>query len=98
MLASGNVRTDFQKTLLSFGVPIYWWADINSGDPLFSAVHLFGVRGIVSGYDDMRSGAADVLVPAGRAAIEAKLGSTLDWPSSEIGRGDAVALITSLLG
>ncbi|GAC1548067.1 MAG: FAD-dependent oxidoreductase [Vulcanimicrobiaceae bacterium] len=97
VLGSATAVADFQKTLLGVGVPIFWWTDIQYGDPLFSSVHLLGVRGIVAGYDDMRFGPTDPLDAAARVAIEAKLGSSLDWPASGLTRGDAVALIASKL-
>ncbi len=75
-----------------------WPSGLQAGAGLHSRAHSTIVRGIVSGYDDMRFGAADKLDAGARAAIEAKHGSTLDWPSSDISGGDAVAFIASQLG
>ncbi|BDE05920.1 FAD-dependent oxidoreductase [Vulcanimicrobium alpinum] len=94
---SADLLEQFQKTLLDVGVPVFWWTDVPYGDPLFAAVQMLGVRGIVSGYDDMRYGPHDVLEKADQVAIDERLGSPTDWPSDPITRGDAAQLIASQL-
>ena len=47
--ADPTMLRQYQKVLLARGVPLFWWTDVQFGDPWFAAVHLLGVAGIMSG-------------------------------------------------
>jgi FAD-dependent oxidoreductase family protein len=90
---------DYQHALLDVGVPLYWWADVSfDSKDLFVAAHMLGVSGIMSGFDDMTLRPNDLLTDQDRRAIENAVGNTLDWPSSELSRGQAVLWLVQTLG
>jgi len=89
----------FQHELLAAGVPLFWWSDITYDNrDLFSAVHLLGVAGIMSGYDDMSYRPNDPLTLVEQQAIEKSAGKTLDWPSGDMNRGQAALWLVGQLG
>jgi len=89
----------FQRELLSAGVPLFWWTDVVFGDAAYEAAHLCGVAGIMSGTgSDMNFQPQDDFGFSARAAVDAKLGRTLNWPLEEMTRAQAAAWILSQLG
>jgi len=89
----------FQHELLAAGVPLFWWSDITFDNrDLFSAVHLLGVAGVISGYDDMSYRPNEPLTVPDRQAIEETTGKALDWPSGDIDRGQAALWLVGQLG
>ena len=91
-----DLLRDYQQVLLDRGVPVFWWTDVAFGTPYFDAVQMLGVRGIVSGYDDMRFGPSDALAPADRIALAADAGVELP-ASGDLTRGQAAQLIGTQL-
>jgi hypothetical protein len=47
--ANPKLLRTVQKQLLTRGVPLFWWNDVHFGDAWFTAAHLVGVGGIMSG-------------------------------------------------
>jgi hypothetical protein len=89
----------YQRGLLAAGVPLYWWTDIAFGDPAFEATQLCGVAGIMSGDGaDMDFHAQDDFGASARAAVEANLGRSMNWPAGLMTRAQAAAWIVSQLG
>lgn len=90
---------DYQHALLDVGVPLYWWADISFDNrDLFVAANMLGVSGVMSGFDDMTLRPNDLLTDQNRRDIENVVGNTLDWPSSELSRGQAALWLVGALG
>lgn len=88
----------FQHLLLDAGVPIFWWSDIALDSPYFDAVHMLGVNGILSGYDDMSFRPNNPLSAADRQDIEQSVGRALAWPSPNMSRGQAAVWLAQELG
>jgi len=89
----------YQHALLDAGVPLFWWADTSFDDrDLFVAAHLLGVRGIISGFQDMTLRPNDVLTDAERQAIQEAAQTPIDWPSGQLLRGEAVLWLAQALG
>lgn len=89
---------DYQHILLSNGVPLYWWTDITVDQMEFAAVHMLGVRGIMSGFEDMSYRPNNALTTAMRQAIEGSIGQPINWPSSSMSRGQAALWLAQELG
>ena len=90
---------DYQHALLDAGVPLYWWADVSlETKELFVAAHLLGVRGIMSGFDDMTFRAHDLLTGPQRQNIERAAETALQWPSGDLSRGEAAVWLAQALG
>lgn len=87
----------FQHALLDAGVPLFWWTDVTYGDPFFKAVHMLGVSGIAGGFNDMTFKPDDPLTADDQAAIEVKVGKNLDWPASDLSRGQAAIWLLQTL-
>ncbi len=87
----------YQHALLEAGVPLFWWSDIPSDSPVFAAVHLLGVHGIVSGYDDMSFRPNNPLTDEERQEIEGSVGQALNWPSQSMLRGQAALWLAQQL-
>jgi hypothetical protein len=88
----------FQRELLGVGVPIYWWTDVAFGDPAFEAVQLCGAAGIMSGEgNDLNFRPQDDFGQNSRAAVDANLGRSLNWPAGHMTRAQAAAWIISQL-
>jgi hypothetical protein len=89
----------FQRSLLSVGVPIYWWSDMAFGDPGFEAANLCGVGGVMRGeFNDLNFRPQDVFGASSRTAVEANLGRNMHWPHQEITRAQAATWIATQLG
>jgi hypothetical protein len=89
----------YQRKLLSVGVPLYWWTDVAFGDAAFVAAHLCGIAGIMSGEgNDLNFQPHDDFGASSRAAVEANLGRSLNWPPQAITRAQAAAWIAAQLG
>jgi hypothetical protein len=90
---------DFQKQLLARGVPLFWWTDVHFGDPWFTAAHLVGVAGIMSGESDaMDFQPSDAFGDGAKAAVDANLGRSLNWPATQMTRAQAAQWIVAQLG
>ncbi len=89
---------DYQHILLNNGVPLYWWTDITVDHAEFAAVHLLGVHGIVSGYEDMSFRPNNPLTTSMRQAIEGNIGQPINWPSNSLSRGQAALWLVLELG
>ncbi len=63
--ADTKLRRDFQRRLVSQGVPLYWFTDVGVAHPAFAALQLAAVTGDVQGAADGLEAAA--LPPAARA-------------------------------
>lgn len=88
----------FQRRLLARGVPLFWWTDIRYGDPAFAAAQLVGVGGIMRGESDkMDFQPSDVFGDDAKAAVDANLGRTLNWPDNEMTRSQAARWIVQQL-
>lgn len=91
----------YQRVLLARGVPLFWWTDVQFGDPWFGAVHLLGVAGVMSGPGPAMDFAPGVpLDDATKNGVNANLGRNLGWPSesSSWTRGQAASWIIAQLG
>jgi hypothetical protein len=91
----------YQKVLLARGVPLFWWTDVQFGDPWFAAVHLLGVAGIMSGPGPAMDFAPRApLDDATKTGVDANLGTDLGWPSESASwtRGQAASWIVAQLG
>lgn len=88
---------DFQHLLLAAGVPLFWWTDITPDMPEFAAVHLLGVNGIVSGYDDMSFRPNNPLTAQDQQDIDGSVGQTLNWPGGSMTRGQAAQWLVQQL-
>ena len=65
----------YQHVLLDAGVTLFWWTDVSPDDKeLFVAAHMLGVRGIMSGFDDMTPPPHKVLTDQERPDIEIAAG------------------------
>jgi FAD dependent oxidoreductase len=88
----------FQTELLARGVPLFWWTDIHFGDPWFTAAHLVGVAGIMSGETGtMDFQPNDPFDDAAKAAVESNLGRTLNWPATAMTRAQAAQWVVAQL-
>ncbi len=66
-----KLLSQYQHTLLDAGVPLFWWADVSfDNKDLFVAAHMLGVRGIMSGFDDMTLRPLNILTDQERQAIQ----------------------------
>lgn len=89
----------YQRGLLSSGVPLYWWTDITFGDPAFAPAHLCGVAGIFNGDGtDMNFDPQADFGASSRAAVDANLGRSMNWPAGSMTRAQAAAWIVAQLG
>ncbi len=89
----------FQKQLLARGVPLFWWTDVHFGDPWFTAAHLVGVAGIMSGEtSSMDFQPNDPFDDAAKAAVDSNLGRPLSWPATAMTRAQAAQWIAAQLG
>lgn len=89
----------FQNRLLERGVPLYWWTDVHFGDSWFSAAHIVGVAGIMSGESgSMDFQPNDPFNDAAKNAVDANLGRNLDWPATPMTRAQAAQWIVAQLG
>jgi hypothetical protein len=89
----------FQKQLLARGVPLFWWTDVSFGDPWFTAAHLVGVAGIMSGEtSSMNFQPNDPFDDAAKAAVDSNLGRSLGWPATAMTRAQAAQWIAAQLG
>jgi len=87
----------FQHLLLDAGVPLYWWSDIAYGSPEFEALHLLGIHGYASGYDDMSFRPNTPFTAQDRADFDAAVGQPLPWPSDISLRGQAAQWMANYL-
>jgi len=69
--------------------PLYWWTDITVDMPEFAAVHLLGINGLASGFEDMSFRPHGLLTAEARQDIEDAVGQPLNWPSNSMTRGQA---------
>jgi hypothetical protein len=49
VVATPHLLRAYQRQLVAAGVPLFWWTDVEYGDPLFEAAHLAGATGIMTG-------------------------------------------------
>jgi len=78
-----------QRTLVSAGVPLFWWTDVQFGSPIFGAVQMAGATQLMTGdgNPEMYFKPNDPLTDAERQAIEADVGTAI--PADNISRGQA---------
>ncbi|MGA8532769.1 MAG: FAD-dependent oxidoreductase [Candidatus Tumulicola sp.] len=89
----------YQQRLLRRGAPIFWWTDVHFGDAWFAAAHLMGVAGIMTGTDSTMNFNPAEPFPAGdQAAVNEKIGQSLDWPSGSVTRGTTAEWLVGQLG
>lgn len=89
----------YQHLLLAKGVPLFWWTDITTDNmPLFTAAHLLGVNGIMSGGGGLDFQPDAVLDAVQQADIENSVGHPLAWPNPNMSRGDAAVWLVQELG
>lgn len=95
-----NLLRAFQQRLLARGVPLFWWTDITFGDAAYAAAHLVGVAGIMSGESStsMDFQPSDPFGDSAKAAVEYKLGRSLNWPAGDLTRAQAAQWICTQLG
>jgi hypothetical protein len=97
--ASEPTLREFQKQLLAHGVPLFWWTDVHFGDSWFTAAHLVGVAGIMSGEtNSMNFQPNDAFDDAAKTAVDNNLGRTLNWPTTAMTRAQAAQWIVAQLG
>lgn len=65
--ADAGLRRDFQRRLITEGVPLYWFTDVGVNHPAFTALQMAAVAGEVQGAADSLEAAA--LPPAARARL-----------------------------
>ncbi len=100
IVANQAMLRQYQRVLLGRGVPLFWWTDVQFGDPWFAAVHLLGVAGIMSGPGPAMDFAPQApLDDATRSGVDANLGRDLGWPSESASwtRGQAALWIVAQL-
>ena len=95
--ATPTLLKAFQHLLLAAGVPLYWWTDITSDLPEFAAVHLLGVNGIASGFDDMSFRPNQPLTAQDQQDINGAVGQQLNWPANPMTRGQAAQWVVQQL-
>lgn len=89
----------YQATLLARGVPLFWWLDVTASRPQFAAIGMAGVRGAFEGDPGSLAFRPDDAFPASeRAAMEAKLGQSFDWPTGNLTRAEAAAVVAKGMG
>lgn len=94
-----KILRTYQRQLLNRGVPLFWWTDVHFGDPWFAATHLCGVAGIMSGEtDSMDFQPNDDFGDDAKAAVDANLGTNLNWPPNTMTRAQAAQWIVTQLG
>jgi hypothetical protein len=96
--ATPDLLKDFQHLLLAAGVPLFWWIDITVDMPIFAAVHLLGVNGIASGYEDMSFRPNNVLTAQDQQYLQDSIGQPLNWPGTTMTRGQAAQWLVQQLG
>lgn len=95
----GAMLREYQHVLLDGGVPLFWWADVAFGDPAFVPANLCGVAGIMHGeFNDLNYRPQDSFGQSSRAAVDANLGRSMNWPAGDMTRAQAAAWIVSQLG
>ena len=65
--ADAGLRRDFQRRLVTGGVPLYWFTDVGVDHPAFAPLQMAEVTGEVEGAADSLEAAA--LPPAARARL-----------------------------
>lgn len=91
--------SQYQHALLAAGVPLFWWADVSfDTKDLFVAAHTLGVRGIMTGFDDMTLRPHDDLTDQERESIQAAVATAVTWPSGQLSRGEAALWLVQALG
>ena len=96
--STSALLSQYQHALLDVGVPLFWWADVSfDTKDLFVAAHMLGVRGIMSGYDDMTLRPHEFLKDQERQDIQTAAGVPLSWPGGQLLRGTAVLWLTQAL-
>ena len=94
-----KLLSQYQHALLDAGIPLFWWTDIPfDTKDLFVAAHMLGVRGIISGFDDMTLRPYDVLTDRDRQAIQDAVETPLAWPSGQLLRGQAALWLAQAFG
>jgi len=80
----------YQRALVGAGVPLFWWTDVQYGDPLFESAQMAGATGTMSGDGnrEMRFFPDTVMPDAERVALEQSVG--MAFPASALSRRDAV--------
>ena len=94
---TADLLSSYQHTLLDAGIPLFWWTDITTDNPIFAAIHMLGVNGIFSGYQDMTFRPNNLLSSSDRHFVEGAVGHSLDWPSSTLTRGQAALWLAQTL-
>jgi hypothetical protein len=94
-----NLLRKYQRALLDAGVPLFWWSDVAFGDSAFTGANLCGVAGIMSGEgNDLTFDPQGDFGASARAAVDANLGRSMNWPSQAMTRAQAATWIVSQLG
>jgi hypothetical protein len=90
----------FQLRLLEWGVPIFWWDDLDysSDRKTFAAANLLGVRGFLSVSNSMHFRPNDVITQSERDAVNSHAGRQLPWPSGTMKRSQVAAWLCAELG
>jgi hypothetical protein len=96
--ATPGLLKDFQHLLLAAGVPLFWWTDITPDMPEFAAVHLLGVNGIASGYEDMTFRSNNPFTAQDQQDMQGAISQQLNWPNTAMTRGQAAEWIVQQLG
>jgi hypothetical protein len=97
--ANPKLLRALQKELLARGVPLFWWTDVHFGDAWFTAAHLVGVGGIMSGETtSMDFQPSDTFGDDAKAGVNANLGTNLNWPTNPMTRAQAAQWIVAQLG
>jgi hypothetical protein len=91
--ADPHLTRGYQRALLAEGVPLFWWSDVQPGDPLWAAAQLVGAMQVMTGDGnaEMRFNADAPVDDEVRAAVGERVGATI--PAEIDTRGHLAAYI-----
>ena len=72
-----HLTREYQRALLEQGIPLYWWTDVQPGDPIWAAVQMAGATKVMTGDGnrEMKFNPDDSVSDDTRSAIAAKIGA-----------------------
>ena len=98
--ANGSRIAALQLRLLEWGVPIFWWDDLDYNDDpkTFAAANLVGVRGFLSDSTSLHFRPTATITQSERDAVNSHAGRQLPWPATAMTRAQAAVWLCGELG
>jgi hypothetical protein len=98
--ANGSRIATLQLRLLEWGVPIFWWDDLDYNDDpkTFAAANLVGVRGFLSDSTSLHFRPTATITQSERDAVNSHAGRQLPWPATAMTRAQAAVWLCGELG